>query len=112
MYFNKTVPNLDKLPERINKFIEQYGDISKGLAIYGRSAEMFLRKCHENTDYTIFNQTKKGGYVEDKPFFRFWLDRYCEAYEMALWYSIYIQGGKHAEKYADEAVNRFRKEMQ
>ena len=111
-YFNKTVPNLDKLPERITKFLEQYGDVSKGLSVYGRAAEMFLRKCHENIGYVVFNPTKSGNYVKTQPFFRFWLERYCEAYELALWHSIYSQGGKSAEKYADEAVRKFKKEMQ
>ena len=111
-YFNNTVPNLNNLPERVEKFMSQYGDISKGLSIYGRAAEMFLRKCHDNFGYVIYNPTNNGDYVETQPFFRFWLERYCEAYENALWHSIYSQGGRHAEKYADEAVKKFRKSMQ
>lgn len=111
-YFNKTVPNLNQLPPRMSKWLEQYGDASKYLRIYARPAENFLRKAHENLNYSVFQPTKNGGYTETFPFYRFWLDRYCECYELILWNTVCAQGGKNAEKYADEAVRKFQKQMQ
>lgn len=111
-YFNKTVPNLENLPQRLMKFCKNYSDFEKYFKIYGRNSELWLQKIHENFHYGIFSPTKKGNYLETFPFYRFWLDMYCRCYEEALWNSIVAQGGKRAEREADEAVEKFRKEMQ
>jgi hypothetical protein len=112
-FFNNTKPNLDRLEERLKNYCSKLNpDFNSHFTIYQSHADICLVKVKENVDYPIFVPDKKDGYVETHPFYCFWLDQYCMLFENALWKSFWMEGGKKAEKNADDAVLKFRKEMQ
>jgi len=111
MYFKKNKPNLLTLYDDLYKYCigENSEFFSEKMSIFGRETQHWLEKAIDNFDYCVYQPTKKGGYDETYPFFDYWLKRVVESFELALWHAYFSEGGKGAEKRADEAVEKFRK---
>jgi hypothetical protein len=112
MYFRKNTPNLTTLYEDLYKYcIGEHSVFPEKMSIFGRETQFWLERAIENFDYIVYQPTKKGGYDKTYPFFEFWLNRVCDTFELALWHAYHSEGGKGAEKRADEAVEKFRKKF-
>jgi ABC-type Zn uptake system ZnuABC Zn-binding protein ZnuA len=114
-YFTKTKPNLDKLADRLNNWCSnKEPTFNDSLKIYGEKPVYYLAKCVETKDAEIFTKNKKVVFVSSYPFYEYWLERYCELHEIALWNAVHrsVTDKKKAERLAEEAVLQFRKEFQ
>jgi hypothetical protein len=109
MYFTKTKTNMSTLFDDLHSYCQgDHPAFVEKFSIFGQEAQHWIKKAVENFDYCVYQPTKKGGFTETYPFYDYWIKQACQTFELALWHAYYAEGGRNAEKQADEAVEKFR----